>query len=119
MGEGIVRESGMDMDTLLYLTWRTRKDLLDSTGNSAPYSVITLWFAGGRTGEGIVRESGMDMDTLLCLTWRTSKDLLDSTGSSAPCHAVAWMGGESGGEGIRVYGWLNPFAVHLKSSQLC
>ena len=35
MGEGIVRESGMDMDTLLYLTWRTSKDLLDSTGNSA------------------------------------------------------------------------------------
>ena len=25
MGEGIVRESGMDMDTLLYLTWRTNK----------------------------------------------------------------------------------------------
>ena len=23
MGEGIVRESGMDMDTLLYLTWET------------------------------------------------------------------------------------------------
>ena len=35
MGEGIVRESGMDMDTLLYLTWRTSKDLLDSTGDSA------------------------------------------------------------------------------------
>ena len=35
MGEGTVRESGMDMDTLLYLTWRTSKDLLDSTGNSA------------------------------------------------------------------------------------
>ena len=34
-GEGIVREFGMDMDTLLYLPWRTSKDLLDSTGNSA------------------------------------------------------------------------------------
>ena len=31
-----------DMDTLLCLTWRTSKDLLDSTGNSAQYSVITL-----------------------------------------------------------------------------
>ena len=41
MGEGIVRESGMDMDTLLCLTWRTRKDLLDSTGTSALYSVIS------------------------------------------------------------------------------
>ena len=33
--EGKVRESGMDMDTLLCLTWRTSKDLLDSTGDSA------------------------------------------------------------------------------------
>ena len=81
--EGIVRESGMDMDTLLCLTRRTSKDLLDSTGNSAQYSVITLWFPGGRVGEGIVRESGMDMDTLLYLTWRISKDLLCSTGESA------------------------------------
>ena len=35
MGEGIVRESGTDVDTLLDLTWRTSKDLLDSTGDSA------------------------------------------------------------------------------------
>ena len=42
--------------------------LLDSTGNSAQYSVITLWSPGGRMGEGIVRDSGMDMDTLLYLT---------------------------------------------------
>ena len=41
MVEGIVRESGMDMDTLLCLTWRTNKDLLDSTGNSSQYSVVT------------------------------------------------------------------------------
>ena len=52
MGKGIVRESGMDMDTLLHLTWRTSKDLLDSTGNSAQYSVITLWFPGGKDGKG-------------------------------------------------------------------
>ena len=97
MGEGTVREFGMDMDTLLYLTWRTSKDLLSSTGNSAQCSVITLWSPGGRMGEGIVRESGMDMDTLLCLTWRTNKDLLDSTGNSAQCHVAAWMGGEFGG----------------------
>ena len=42
--EGIVRESGMDMDTLLDLTWRTNRDLLDSTGDSAQSSVITSWF---------------------------------------------------------------------------
>ena len=98
MGEGTVREFGMDMDTLLNFTWRTNKDLLDSTGNSAQYSVITLWSPGGRMGKGIVRESGMDMDTLLYLTWRTSKDLLDSTGNSAQCHVAAWTGGEFGGE---------------------
>ena len=73
----------MDIDTLLHLTRRSSKDLLDSTGNSAQYSVITLWFPGGRMGKGIVREFGMDMDTLLYLTWMTSKDLLCSTGNSA------------------------------------
>ena len=48
-GEGIVRESGMDMDTLLCLTWRTSKDLLDSTGNSAQCHVAG-WM-GGELGE--------------------------------------------------------------------
>ena len=90
----------MDMDTLLYLTWRTNKDLLDSTGNSAQYSVITLWFPGGRMGEGIVRELGVDMDTLLYLTWRTSKDLLDSTGNSARYSVITlWLlQGKNGGK---------------------
>ena len=49
MGEGIVRESGMDMDTLLCLTWRTSKDLLDSTGNSAQ-CLVAAWM-GGEFGE--------------------------------------------------------------------
>ena len=35
MGEGIFREFGIDMYTLLYLKWMTNKDLLYSTGNSA------------------------------------------------------------------------------------
>ena len=34
-GEGIVREFGIDMYTLLYLNCITNKDLLNSTGNSA------------------------------------------------------------------------------------
>ena len=84
----------MDMDTLLYVTWRTRKDLLDSTGDSAHYSVMTLWFPGGRMG-----------DTLLYLTCRTSKDLLDSTGDSAQCHVAAWMEGSLGEKRYRcMYG---------------
>ena len=45
MWEGIVREFGMDMDTLLCLTWRTSKDLLDSTGNSAQCHVAA-WIGG-------------------------------------------------------------------------
>ena len=36
------REFRMDMDTLLYLTWMTSKDLLSSIGNTGQYSVITL-----------------------------------------------------------------------------
>ena len=47
MGEGIVREFGVDMDTLLYLTWRSNKDLLDSTGNSAQYSNKLMVFHQG------------------------------------------------------------------------
>ena len=35
MGEGIVREFGIDMYTQLYLRWITNKELLYSTGNSA------------------------------------------------------------------------------------
>ena len=34
-GEGIVREFGINMYTLLYFKWITSKDLLYSTGNSA------------------------------------------------------------------------------------
>ena len=35
-----------------------------------------------------------------------NKDLLYSTWKSVQCHVAAWMGGESGGEWIHVYGWL-------------
>ena len=52
MGEGIVRESGMDMDTLLYFTWRTSKDLLDSTGDSAQCHVAA-WMGGEFGGDWI------------------------------------------------------------------
>ena len=105
IGEGIVGEFGMDVDTLLYLSWRTSKDLLSSTGNSAQSSVITLWSPGRRMGEGIVRDSGMDMDTLLYLTRRTSKDLLDSAGNSAQCHVAAWMERSLGQNGsMSMYG---------------
>ena len=50
MGRGIVRESGMDMDTWLYLTWRTSKDLLASSGKSAQCHVAAGM--GGGVGRG-------------------------------------------------------------------
>ena len=41
VGEGIVKEFGIDLYTLLYLKWITNKELLYSTGNSAQYYVTT------------------------------------------------------------------------------
>ena len=52
-GGGIVRESGMDMDTLLYLTWTTSKDLLSSIGNSAQCHVAA-WREGSLGENGYV-----------------------------------------------------------------
>ena len=49
-GEGIVREFGIDMYTLLYLKWITNKDLLYSTRNSAQYYVVD-WMEGESGGE--------------------------------------------------------------------
>ena len=34
------------------------------------------------------------------------------------CHVAAWMGGESGGKWIYVYGWLSRPAAHLKLTTL-
>ena len=45
MGEGIARESGIDMYTLLFLKWITSKVLLYSTGKFARCHVVSL---GGR-----------------------------------------------------------------------
>ena len=45
MWEGIVREFGMDMYTLLCLKWITSKELLHSTGNSAQ-CYVAAWMGG-------------------------------------------------------------------------
>ena len=50
--DGIVREFGMDMYTLLYFKWVTNKDLLYSTENSAP-CYMSAWMAGEFRGESI------------------------------------------------------------------
>ena len=56
-GEGIVREFGIDMYTLLYLKWITRKNLLYSTWDSAQCYVEAC----------MRREFGGRMDTCICM----------------------------------------------------
>ena len=48
--EGIVREFGMDMYTLLYFEWIINKDLLYSTGNSAQ-CYVAAWMGEEFGGE--------------------------------------------------------------------
>ena len=48
MWEGIVREFGMDMYTLLHLKWITNEDPLDSTGTFAQ-CYVAAWL-GGESG---------------------------------------------------------------------
>ena len=50
--EGIVREFGMDMYTVLYLKWIANKDLLSSTWNSAQ-CYVAAWMGGEFGGEWI------------------------------------------------------------------
>ena len=61
------------------------------------------------SGEGIVTEFEMDMYTLLYLKWIINKVPLHHTGNCAYCYVAAWMGGESGGEWMAEYVWLNHF----------
>ena len=46
------REFGLDMYTLLYLKWKTNKDLLYSTGISAQY-YVAAWMGGEFRGDCI------------------------------------------------------------------
>ena len=53
----------MVMDTLLYVTWRTSKDLMYNTGNSAQCHVAA-WMGGGFGGECAVLSSSVLCDSL-------------------------------------------------------
>ena len=55
-GEGIVREFGINMYTLLYMKWRTHKDLLSGIGNSAQ-CYVAAWM-GGEFGAGWIHVCG-------------------------------------------------------------
>ena len=48
--EAIVREFGMDMDTMLYFKWITNKHLLCITWNSAQ-CYVAAWMGGELGGE--------------------------------------------------------------------
>ena len=50
LGEGIVRELGIDMYIALYLKWITNKVLLCSTGSSA-LCHVAAWMGGEFGGE--------------------------------------------------------------------
>ena len=52
MEEGIVRELGIDMYTLLYLKWISSENLQYSAGDSAQ-CYVAVWMEGGFGGEGI------------------------------------------------------------------
>ena len=52
VGEGIVRESRIDMYTLLYFKWITNEDHLYSTENSAQ-CYVAAWMGGEFGGERI------------------------------------------------------------------
>ena len=107
MGEGIARESGMDMDTLLCLTLRTSKDLLSSTGESAQYSVITLWIQGegwGRDSQGVWDGHG---HTAVFNMENQQGPAVQHRGlCSMSCGSL--VGGEFWGECIHVYVRLSP-----------
>ena len=49
-GEGIIKDFGKVMYTLLYLKWITNKNLLYSTWNSAQ-CYVPAWMGGGFGGE--------------------------------------------------------------------
>ena len=57
MGEGIVREFGMDMYTLLYLKWIINQDLVYSTRNSAQ-CFVAAWMGREFEGEWIQGKYG-------------------------------------------------------------
>ena len=67
----------------------------------------------------MVKEFGMDMYTPLYFKGIMNKGILYGTWSSGQCSVAAWKGGAFGEEYVHVFGWLSPFAVHLKLLQLC
>ena len=81
--EGTVRESDIDMYTLLYLKWITNKDLPYSTWNSAQCSVAA-WMGEEFEGEWIHVYVGW---ARLLSTWQLSQDCLSAV---LQCNIKTW-----------------------------
>ena len=79
-GEGTVRESGMDMDTLLHLTQRTSKVLLSSTGNSAQ---CHTWMGGEFGGEW-----KCDIESVVAKACLTLCDAVDCSPPGSSIHGT-------------------------------
>ena len=62
---------------------------------------------GGRDAEGVWDGQ---VHTAVFKMWPNTAPLKNA-GNSAQFCVAAWMGGESGGEGMHVYVWLRPFAA--------
>ena len=73
--DGVVREFGIDRNTLLYLKWITNNVLLYSTGNSAQ-CYVAAWMGGEFGGEWI--HVYVCMDESLCCPPETITTLLIS-----------------------------------------
>ena len=52
--EGIIREFGMDIYTLLYFKWAANRDLLYSTGNSTQ-CYMAAWMGGALRENGYMQ----------------------------------------------------------------
>ena len=111
-GEGIVKKFGINMYKLLYLKWITNEDPLCSMLCGSCY---------------VACEDLLSMG----LSWQEYWSRLPFPppgGSSWPRDRKrvswsfcigSWILCPPRGEGIHVYVWLSPFAVHLKLSQHC
>ena len=71
MGEGVVRELGVDMYTLLYFKWIANKNSLYSTENSAQ-CFVTAWMVGSFRENGSMHV----MAESLCYSHETVTTLL-------------------------------------------
>ena len=103
-GVETARDFGKVMYTLLYLKWKTNKDLLCTTWNSAQ-SYVPDWMEGRFGGDWI---------HVLCFffyfNWRLITILwwfFPYIDMNQPVYR------------IHVYTWLSPFTIHLKLPQHC